>query len=180
MDTLSRVGTSSRPFTFGRAARVPALIKIYLAERERSAPSFERTSIVVAPLDESRNLASPKINSRFAVFSMRAWLPLRNLSDLRALRAIVRADVNRRCTLGRITKPGLAENQLKIRSLFDARLAAVAKFVRSESAPRHRSSGRQSSLHPWTNHETWPRRKSTQDSQSFRCAPGCRCEICQI
>src|SRR3984893_13326175 len=47
----------------------------------------------------------------------------------RALSAIVRADVNRRCTLRRITKPGLAENQLKIRSPFDARLAAVAKFV---------------------------------------------------
>src|SRR5260370_6078090 len=47
----------------------------------------------------------------------------------RALRAIVRADFNRPWTSRRISKPGLAENQFKIRRLFDARLTAVAKLV---------------------------------------------------
>src|ERR1017187_4348185 len=40
------------------------------------------TAIVLGPL----KLASPKINSRFEVFSMRAWLPFRKLSTMSRLR----------------------------------------------------------------------------------------------
>src|SRR6267378_3694806 len=43
--------------------------------------------------------------------------------------AIVRTDFNRPWTSGGTSEPGIAENQLEIRRLFDARLTAVAKFV---------------------------------------------------
>src|SRR5713226_4470568 len=47
----------------------------------------------------------------------------------RALSTIVRTDFNRLWTSARTSEPSLAENQFEIRSLFDALLTAVAKFV---------------------------------------------------
>src|ERR1700686_1560785 len=47
----------------------------------------------------------------------------------RALSTIVRADFNRPWTSRRASELRVAENQLKIRRLFDARLTAIAKFV---------------------------------------------------
>src|ERR1700674_4642475 len=47
----------------------------------------------------------------------------------RGLSTIVRADFNRPWTSRRASELRVAENQLKIRRLFDARLTAIAKFV---------------------------------------------------
>src|ERR1035441_1439960 len=51
------------------------------------AAVFCRTSSDLAPV----KLASPKINSRFAVFSMRPWLPLRKLFTISRLRCRTRS-----------------------------------------------------------------------------------------
>src|SRR5712691_10951695 len=65
IEILSRKGTRSKPSSGGRDARTPTLMKSRSALTARALPSFKRTCKDFGPV----KLASPKINSRFAVFS---------------------------------------------------------------------------------------------------------------